>query len=89
MKDNEQFASLLSGISCVMTIAKSPFTAVSSKLMDLMTIQKVDKKFLLIITPSLDTGLLQNKTTNLNVIFAHPGSGMSKEQGDSAGLHTL
>ena len=80
MKDNPQFASLLKGVSCVMAIAKSPFTAISSKLMDLMRIQKVQNKFLLIITPSLDLSELQNKTTNMDVMFAHPTPGMYLSQ---------
>ena len=75
MKDDVQFASVVDGTSCLMTIAASPNTAVSSKLMDLMTVQKVERKYLLIVTPTLDMKLLQNKTTNFNILFAYPGPG--------------
>ena len=70
MKDDAKFASVMGGIPCLMTIATSPNTAVSSKLMDLMTVQKVDKKYLLIVTPTMELELLQNKTTNFNILFA-------------------
>ena len=75
MKDDVQFASVMEGTSCLMTIATSPNTAVSSKLMDLMTVQKVERKYLLIVTPTMDMKLLQNKTTNFNILFAYPGPG--------------
>ena len=75
MKDDAKFASVMGGIPCLMTVATSPNTAASSKLMDLMTVQKVDKKYLLIVTPTMELELLQNKTTNFNILFAHPGPG--------------
>ena len=75
MKDDAKFASILKGVPCLMAIASSPNTAVSSKLMDLMTIQRVEKKYLLIVTPTLQLELLQNKTTNFNILFAYPGPG--------------
>ena len=75
MKDAIEFASIMRGTPCFMTIATSPSTAVSSKLMDLMTIQTVEKKYLLIVTPTVELELLTNKTTNFNVLFAFPGPG--------------
>ena len=75
MKDDAKFASIMKDIPCLLTIATSLNTAVSSKLMDLMTVQKVERKYLLIVTPTVELELLQNKTTNFNIMFAYPGPG--------------
>ena len=86
MKDDATFASIMKDIPCLLTIATSPDTAVSSKLMDLMTVQKVERKYLLIVTPTIDIELLQNKTTNFNIMLAYPGPGTVDRFGLQPGL---
>ena len=79
-KDGEQFRTIMSSISCLMTIAIVDGTDDISRLIDFVRGlrsegNRVAKTQLFVMVPYLDDGLLQNKTINFNVMIMKNGAG--------------
>ena len=79
-KDGEQFGTIMSSISCLMTIAIVDGTDDISRLIDFVRGlrsegNRVAKTQLFVMVPYLDDGLLQNKTINFNVMIMKNGAG--------------
>ena len=80
VKDSRSFKSIMSSISCLMTVAVTDSTEDVSRLIDFvrglrLEGYRVAKTQLLVMVPLLDHGLLQNKTINFNVMIMENGPG--------------
>ena len=75
VESDRRLLNILASISCLMTIAHVSTDIEVSKLIDMMTKIRVDKKHLYIATHTLNLFSLQNKTINYNVVIHHKGTG--------------
>ena len=83
VKDSERFKSIMSSISCLMTIAVTDSSEDVSRLIDFVRGlrsegNRVANTHLLIMVPFLDHGLLHNKTINFNVMIMKNGAGTAE-----------
>ena len=70
-----RFAAIVKHIPCLIVIALTPNTTVLSQLMNYITIQTIERTFLVVITPTLEVELLKEKTINFDILFAYPDPG--------------
>ena len=75
VESDTRLLNILASISCLMTIAHVSTDIEVSKLIDMMTKIRVDKKHLYIATHTLNLVSHQNKTINYNVVIHHKGAG--------------
>ena len=80
VKNGERFKSIMSSISCLMTVAVTDSTQEVSLLIDFVRDlrsegYRVAKTQLLVMIPLLDHVLLENKTINFNVMIMENGTG--------------
>ena len=83
VKDSDRFKSIMSSISCLMTIAVADSTEDASRLIDFVRGlrsegYRVAKTQLLVLVPILEYGLLQNKSINFNTMIMESGEGTVK-----------
>ena len=83
VKDSGRFKSIMSSISCLMTIAVADSTEDASRLIDFVRGlrsegYRVAKTQLLVLVPILEYGLLQNKSINFNAMIMESGEGTVK-----------
>ena len=83
VKDSDRFKSIMSSISCLMTIAVADSTEDASRLIDFVRGlrsegYRVAKTQLLVLVPILEYGLLQNKSINFNAMIMESGEGTVK-----------
>ena len=80
VSDGGRLKSIMSSISCLVTIAKTDSSEEVSQLIDFVRGlrsegYRVAKTQLLVMVPSLEIGMLQNKTINFKVMVMENGAG--------------
>ena len=66
IEDNPHFSKILATITCLIAIVESETNNIPH-LIEMFNGMRVERKYLLLIVPALDTSLFQNKTINYNV----------------------
>ena len=69
---------IMTSVSCLMTLANVDSDAEASRLIDFLTKFRMAKKHLTIVNPTLNLTYLQNKTINFNVMLHHLGPGANE-----------
>ena len=67
VKDHHKMSSILSTISCLLALAETDNDHEVTSLIDMVNEIKVERRYLLLIVPTLNTVILKNKTIIYNV----------------------
>ena len=77
VKEHPQFSVMLSTVKCLIALVDTYVDDEVSQLIDMVNKLEVESKYLIfmVMVPSLNATLLQNKTINYNVAVAYRGAG--------------